>query len=68
MLLHLLYIVSVGDDGKIDYTRADREPGASGADVDPSDIDLIESLATTLFGGIDVIDQLTCKPKIIVVR
>ena len=47
--------IVLGDDGRVDYTRADREPAAVGADTDPGDLDLIESLSTTLFGGADTI-------------
>jgi Ca2+-binding RTX toxin-like protein len=46
--------IVIGDDGQIDYTRADRET-AAGADTVPSDIDLIESLSTTAAGGADTI-------------
>jgi Ca2+-binding RTX toxin-like protein len=46
--------IVLGDDGKIDYTRADRESFA-GADTNPADIDLIESTSTTQFGGVDEI-------------
>ncbi len=43
----------VGDDGFVDFTRADR---SLGGDADASDIDLIESTSTTLNGGVDIID------------
>ncbi|MDA1273124.1 MAG: hypothetical protein O2960_03590, partial [Verrucomicrobia bacterium] len=33
----------LGDDGTIDYVRAERDPGASGGDTNPADIDLIAS-------------------------
>ena len=39
--------IVLGDDGAIDYVRAEREPGVPGADLDASDIDLIASLSTT---------------------
>ncbi|MFO7963509.1 MAG: Calx-beta domain-containing protein [Desulfobacterales bacterium] len=47
--------IVIGDDGKIDYTRADRE-SAAGADTNAADIDLIESLSTESAGGADTID------------
>ena len=47
----------LGDDGAIDYVRAEREPGVvPGADTSAADIDLITSLSTTDHGGIDNID------------
>ena len=49
--------IVLGDDGAIDYVRAEREPGVPGADLDASDIDLIVSLSTTAGGGIDDIDS-----------
>jgi len=42
-----------GDNGLIDYVRAETDPGVPGADLDQGDIDLIESNATTFAGGID---------------
>ena len=47
-----------GDNGLIDYVRAEREALADGADLNPGDIDLILSTATTStlptgFGGVD---------------
>jgi Ca2+-binding RTX toxin-like protein len=47
--------IVLGDDGKIDYTRADRAASEPGADFNPADIDLIESLSTTDAGGADTI-------------
>jgi hypothetical protein len=35
----------LGDGGKIDYTRADRETGV-GADTNPADLDLVASTST----------------------
>ena len=49
--------IVLGDDGQIDYSRADRTT-TPGADTDPSDIDLIESLSTTAGGGVDTITTL----------
>ena len=45
--------IVLGDDGAIDYVRAEREPGEPGADFDASDIDLITSLSTSMHGGVD---------------
>ena len=44
----------LGDSGRIDYTRGDRE-AVPGADVNPLDLDLIESTTTILYGGVDII-------------
>src|SRR5262249_38809397 len=49
--------IVLGDDGQIDYSRADRIT-TSGADTAASDIDLIESLSTTAGGGVDTITTL----------
>jgi Ca2+-binding RTX toxin-like protein len=46
--------IVLGDDGRIDYVRADRT-ATPGADTDAADIDLIESLSPTAFGGADTI-------------
>jgi Ca2+-binding RTX toxin-like protein len=47
----------LGDDGAIDYVRRERETVGTvpGADTDAVDIDLITSLSTTLYGGVDQI-------------
>ncbi|MDX9818689.1 MAG: calcium-binding protein, partial [Desulfococcus multivorans] len=50
--------IVLGDSGRIDFTRADRE-GGTGADTNPTDIDFIESSATTQYGGVDVITSGT---------
>ena len=48
--------IVLGDNGLIDYVRAERDLGVPpGADTDSSDIDLIESTATYYAGGIDTI-------------
>ncbi|HNQ90946.1 MAG TPA: Ig-like domain-containing protein [Verrucomicrobiota bacterium] len=44
--------IVLGDSGRIDYTRADRD-SVPGADTNPGDIDLIESTSTTNAGGVD---------------
>jgi Ca2+-binding RTX toxin-like protein len=49
--------IVLGDDGQIDFARADRGAGL-GSDTDASDIDLIESLSTTVGGGVDTITTL----------
>src|SRR6185369_6727133 len=45
--------VVLGDDGAIDYVRLERGAATPGADLDPSDLDLITSQSTTIFGGTD---------------
>ena len=45
--------IVLGDDGKIDYVRQERDGTVPGADTEASDIDLIESLSTTAAGGVD---------------
>jgi len=47
--------IVLGDDGQIDYTRADRGSMVSGADANAADIDVIESLSTDYAGGADTI-------------
>jgi Ca2+-binding RTX toxin-like protein len=49
--------IVAGDDVQIDYVRADRL-ATPGADTNPADIDLIESLSTTANGGVDTITTL----------
>ncbi len=47
--------VVLGDDGEVDFVRAERGVATPGADIDASDIDIILSLSTTLAGGADTI-------------
>ena len=47
--------VVLGDDGRIDYVREERDGAVPGADLNPGDIDLIESTSTTDNGGADLI-------------
>lgn len=48
--------IVLGDDGQIDYARSLRAPvGTAGADADPFDMDLIESLSTSANGAADTI-------------
>jgi Ca2+-binding RTX toxin-like protein len=45
----------LGDDGQIDYVRVERDGSVPGADTNASDIDVVESLSTTMHGGADTI-------------
>ena len=42
-----------GDSGRVDFVRRERSATTRGADNDVSDIDLVESLSTTQYGGAD---------------
>ena len=47
--------IVLGDDGQIDYVRAERQSTEVGADLNPADIDLIQSTSTQAAGGADQI-------------